>query len=175
MRILTFLAASAILAACGGADDTPSDIAAPAPPATETGQTPPSSAASGGDRAASATLDLPVGTHCYFRDDASTTEGLEVTVSEAGDFSGSNYGLIHQEEEAYYASFDITLTNGRTGESGLVTFDSVTEVDGDTQTGTMTWEITSQGAAPDGFLEEPMQPADCDGLADRVFPDPGGE
>ena len=113
---------------------------------------------------------LPAGTHCYFRDDESTTEALEITVTGAGAISGANYGIIHQEEEAYYASFTIELTEGEAGADGLVTFDSVTEVDGDTQTGPMVWTLSPDAAAPEGFLDQPLQPADCEGLEDRIFP-----
>lgn len=117
-----------------------------------------------------AATPLSAGTHCYFREDESTTEGLEITLTEDGAMTGYNYGNIHQEEQAYYASFTIDLTDGVAGADNLVTFDSVTEVDGDTQTGPMAWIITEDSAAPEGFLDKPMQTADCDGLEDRIFP-----
>lgn len=161
MRLLPLFSAMAALSACGGppAETAPADPA-PAPAVPSETST---------DRA----LPLPAGQHCYFRDSTDVTEGLELTVTETGDISGSSYGSIHQEAEAYYASFDIELTSGSVSEDGLVTFESVTRVDGDTQIGTMSWSITPDAAAPEGFLDEPMQPAACEGLVERIFPQPG--
>ena len=155
------IAAAAALAACSGSDTPAQDNSASTPPGTTGAATPASS--------------LPAGTHCYFRDSEDVTEGLEVTVTEAGDLSASNYGTIHQDDEGYYTSFDIQLTSGMMGEDGLITFDAVTQVDGDTQTGPMTWSITPEAAAPDGYLDAPMEAADCEGLEIRVFPPPGEE
>lgn len=161
MRIKAAIFLSAImLAACGDRDETVPADPPPVPP--EAGE-----AAEAGGAAGTA---LAPGTYCYFREDADTTEALEILVTEAGEISGTNYGSIHQEEQAYYASFEIELTSGVAGADGDITFDSVTQVDGDTQTGPMTWSIAPDAAAPDGFVDKPLQPAECDGLEDLVFP-----
>ena len=48
-------------------------------------------------------------------------------------------------------------------------FDTVTEVDGDTQTGTALWHLSEGEAAPDG-LETSLLSVSCDGLQDDVYP-----
>lgn len=175
MRFTTLTAAIAMMAACSPsapAGDGSAD--APVPPAespqAEAGATPDTPEAAADEPATAAADPLAAGQYCYYRDSADTTEAMEIEVTEEGDVSGTNYGNIHQEEAAYYASFWIELTNGGFGENGLYTFDSVTEVDGDTQVGTMTWSITPETAAPDGFMDKPLQAADCEGLEERIFP-----
>ena len=175
MRFIILTTAMALRAACNPsapANDDPAD--APVPPTenpqAEASPTPDAAEATADDPATAAADPLPAGQYCYYRDSADTTEAMEIEVTEEGDVSGTNYGNIHQEEAAYYASFWIELTNGGFGENGLYTFDSVTEVDGDTQVGTMTWSITPETAAPDGFMDKPLQAADCEGLEERIFP-----
>ena len=104
-----------------------------------------------------------------FGDQYPLRSGLEVTVADNGIVTGTNYGQIHQEAAGYFASFDTQLTNGVQGEGDEVTFDHVTKVDGDTQTGRVMWTLTPDVAAPDG-LETKLTAADCDGLMDRIFP-----
>ncbi len=163
MRYLVIAGALA-LASCGGPDtpegDTETDTAAPA----VQGETTETTAAVEPE-----TDPLSPGTYCYYRDDENVTEGLQVMVTDTGTVSGENYGTIHQEAAGYFASFTTTLTEGQTGDNADVTFDTVTEVDGDTQMGSAIWELTPDTAAPDG-LETLLASAPCDGLADRVFP-----
>lgn len=164
MRSIIISATALFAVACSPNSDTDvagDEVAAPPPAENETEET--------GEETA-AMPRLAVGQYCYFRDSADTTEALEIEVSGDGAVTGSNYGNIHQEDAGYFASFDIALTSGEIVEDGLITFDSVTEVDGDTQVGTMTWSITEDAASPEGFQGEPLTPASCDGLEDRVFP-----
>lgn len=175
MRFTILTAAIALLAACSPSQPTDDGSAdAPVAPAgtadVEADATPGATEPAVDEPVATLAEPLPAGQYCYYRDSAETTEALEIEVSEEGDVSGTNYGNIHQEEAAYYASFWIELTDGGFGEDGLYTFDSVTEVDGDTQVGTMTWSITPDTAAPEGFMDKPLQSADCEGLEDRIFP-----
>ena len=110
---------------------------------------------------------LTPGVYCYYRNDENVTEGVSITVSEDGGVSGSNFGIIHQRAADYFAAFSTELSNGNTGESAAVTFDTVTKVDGDTQTSNAVWYLGSEGAVPDG-LDIMLKPADCDGLEERV-------
>ncbi|MGB3626626.1 MAG: hypothetical protein WA989_12405 [Henriciella sp.] len=166
MRRLLFMASAVALAACGGgAPDGEEAGNADAPasnPATDftAEDTAPEPAAPN---------PLDAGTYCYYRDDENVTEALEIEVAANGMLSGENYGSIHQEAAAYYASFTTELSNGLQGPGDEVMFDQVTEVDGDTQRGKVMWRLTPQSAAPDG-LETLLNEADCDGLKDRVFP-----
>lgn len=165
---LTLAAAAVMLAACGDSDEPAPDIAAGTPPAEMSTPTGPDT---NGMARAEPPLNasLGPGTYCYFRDDADVTEGLEITVPEDGAITGQNYGTIHQEAEGYYTSFSVTMTAGTSAEDGTLTFDTVTEVDGDTQTGQATWSVTPDSAAPDG-LETSLGSAPCDTLEMRVFP-----
>lgn len=151
------------LASCGGPDAPDGDTE------TDTASAPEAPAPSEPVKAEPQTDPLDAGVYCYFRDDENVTEGLEITVTDDGGVSGENYGTIHQEAAGYYASFTTTLTEGQTGETADVTFETVTEVDGDTQMGSAIWELTPEAAAPDG-LDTLLASADCDGLQDRVFP-----
>ncbi|MEM5516055.1 hypothetical protein WNY37_03770 [Henriciella sp. AS95] len=162
MRIMVLTLAALALVACGKSE-TPDDPAAD----TETATTAEASDVATQETAAPNPLDA--GQYCYFRDDVNVTEGLEVTVADNGIVTGTNFGQIHQEAAGYFASFDTQLTNGVQGEGDEVTFDHVTKVDGDTQTGRVMWTLTPDVAAPDG-LETKLTAADCDGLMDRIFP-----
>ncbi len=165
--ILPLMAAALALAGCGNTEDadrgqmpdTPQD--APAAESADAGT--PDAAASDAPRVET----LTPGNYCYFRDDADVTEALELTVAEDGQMTGDNYGVIHQEDASYYASFTVEMTGGQPGEDGLVAFDTVTEVDGDTQTGEMRWHLSPDQAAPDG-LETHLESAACEGLDARV-------
>lgn len=110
---------------------------------------------------------LTPGTYCYFRDDENVTEGLEVNVMDDGRVSGDNFGTIHQEAAGYYAAFSTTLSNGSLGDSAAVTFDTETNVDGDSQRSSAIWYLSETGAVPDG-LDMMLEPAPCEGLEERV-------
>ena len=162
MRLIFLAVASLALVACGNSDDT--DNTTPEAPGETSGETSTPETAE-----AAPPNPLAAGQYCYFRDDENVTEGLEITVGDNGIVSGSNYGSIHQEAAGYFASFDTQLTNGVQGEGDEVTFDHVTEVDGDTQSGRVMWTLTPDVAAPDG-LDTQLTAAECDGLLERIFP-----
>lgn len=166
MRLAILSAAALMLAACGNngqqASDSEADTAAPE--ADVSSEEPVET-----DTAARPGAPLEAGEYCYFRDDENVTEGLEITVGSDGILSGSNYGVIHQESAGYYASFETTLSNGVPASGNDVNFDHVTEVDGDTQSGTVVWSITPETAAPDG-LDTLLASTSCEGLVERIFP-----
>ena len=90
-----------------------------------------------------------------------------MTFPESGEVSGFHYGTIHDEEAAYFAAFDITLSSAVAGPDNSYTFDSLIEVDGDTQTEQVTWTLTETKAST--RLTE-LDAAECDGLMNRVHP-----
>ena len=168
---LVLIASALALTACGGGngDDPVNEPEAAAPEDAASGETP-----------AASTDPLPQiispladaeplspGTYCYYRNDENVTEGLEVTVTEDGAVSGDNFGIIHQHAASYYASFTTALSDGALGESAAVTFDTQTEVDGDSQTSSAIWYLSEEGAVPDG-LDITLQPAECEGLEEKV-------
>lgn len=164
MRALLLTVTLLALAGCGGEDKA----SGPDASAADAGS---SSSAEESATVAEAPPPNPLdaGTYCYFRDDENVTEALEIVVADNGLLSGENYGNIHQEAAGYYASFTTELSNGVQGPGNDVTFDHVTEVDGDTQRGKVMWQLTTDSAAPDG-LETLLEQTDCDGLQDKVFP-----
>ena len=164
MRTYLLITAALALTACGGGKDDASSEAGDAP-----GAAPASVEAAPATPEAAPPNPLDAGTYCYFRDDENVTEALEITVADNGLVSGENYGNIHQEAAAYYASFSTELSNGVQGAGDEIMFDHVTEVDGDTQSGKVMWRLTPETAAPDG-LDTLLEEAECEGLADRVFP-----
>ena len=107
------------------------------------------------------------GKHCYFSQTEQETEALEVEFAESGKITGYHYGAIHDAANAYYAAFDIDLSNGQLADDGGVTFDSVIEVDGDTQSETVAWVLTEE-AASNEF--KTLAAAACEGLMERVRP-----
>jgi len=106
-------------------------------------------------------------TRCYISLGAATSEGARITTTPDGTLWGRHFGIIHVEASAYYASFDIWLIEGRRAGDGTVRFDTITEVDGDTQYGPDTWRIGPAGAAPQ-VSPFTLEPTDCEGLGDRV-------
>ena len=113
-----------------------------------------------------------VGRFCFFHQDENATTGLEVTIAENGSAKAEHFGAIHMEEQAYYAAFETELTEGKMEEDGRVSFQSLTEVDGDVQSGEEEWLISRDGAAQVG-IGPLLQPDDCETLTDKVFPQPG--
>ena len=166
MRLAIVTAAALTLAACGNGDKADDNVSESAPPQTEVASD--SSPAPAEPEAAPAE-PLDAGQYCFFRDDENVTEGMELTVGDNGIITGRNYGHIHQEAAAYYASFQTELSNGVQGTGNNVNFEYVTEVDGDTQSGSVVWAVTPERAAPDG-LQTFLAATECDGLMDRVFP-----
>lgn len=155
MRKIPILTAAVALAACGNSSST--DGLAPAD-VTVTGKAVPKV--------------LPIGEHCYFRDDREVTEAVQLVAGGDGSLSGTNFGVIHQDGEGIYSAFEIDLSGGRLTESGLILFNADTRVEGTTRTGSMLWRLSEDAAAPNGLKGE-MEPVDCDGLEDRVFPEDG--
>ncbi len=112
---------------------------------------------------------LEAGSYCYFHEDEVATEGVEIEVTEEGGISGTHYGTVHDEENAYYTAFETMLNSGTLDEDGNITFETITQVDGDTQSGEQTWSITPTLASMVDF--EPAFPAtECEGLVDRIWP-----
>jgi len=159
------------LAACGGRDDA----SAPETPETDTTATPehltliePTP-----DPAPPEAPPMLVGEFCFFKADENTDEGLRV-VFDGTTGSGAHFGVIHQEEEAYYAAFDTQLSNGQILADGAYKFTTVTEVDGDTQHDEEVWRITPQLAHLSDLEEEAyvLESASCTGLEDQVYGEP---
>ena len=112
---------------------------------------------------------LEAGSYCYFHQDEVATEGVEIEVTEDGGISGAHYGTVHDAENAYYTAFETMLNAGTLDEDGNITFETITQVDGDTQSGEQTWSITPTLASLVDF--EPAFPAtECEGLTDRIWP-----
>lgn len=159
------LAALALALSACGAPETDTAPAAPAP-AEPLSQLPPEAPVAEPEIA----YILP-GRYCYFRAAESSTEGLDLTISDGGAMAGEHFGSIHDEASAYYAAFVTELTGGETGPEGRVTFQSVTEVDGDTQYGEEMWVITPELARLDAAnVNDPLLLTDCAGLRERVWP-----
>ena len=167
MRWMTGLVALAVVSACGGgeAPTSPDEADAPAPPAPLTEAAPPAPVAPD-----EPIPPLAAGDFCYFHQDEAVTEALELTVTDAATASGSHFGVVHDEANSYFTAFDTELTNGVFGGDGTATFDAVTEVDGDTQTGEEQWTLTPETATRTGLDAPLLTEAPCDGLVDRVFP-----
>lgn len=170
MRCILIASALALSACGGGNGEDPQTAPEPAP----------EQVAAGSDTAPASTDPLPEvsspladadpltpGTYCFYRNDENVTEGLDVTVTEEGAISGRNFGIIHQHAASYYASFTTELSNGALGDTSAVTFDTQTEVDGDSQASSAIWYLSDQGAVPDG-LDITLQPAACEGLEEKV-------
>ncbi len=113
---------------------------------------------------------MQAGQYCYLLESETSTEGLEITVSNGGVYSGSHYGTVHDEPAAYFTAFETSLSAGRPDSENRVVFQSRTEVDGDTQTGEDIWKITPDKAHPEAFADAVMKPADCASLANTVWP-----
>lgn len=157
MRWTVLMAGAALLAACG-ADEGTETLEIDTPPSAEAPETLPVIEA-----------EMLTGTHCYFSQTETETEGLTVTFDANGTATGRHFGTIHDEASAYFAAFDVTLTEGEVGEADTVSFDAVIEVDGDTQFETSDWVITEASANMVG-VEEALLPTECDGLMDRIWP-----
>ena len=112
------------------------------------------------------------GQHCWFHEDENTTEALELTFAEDGTVSGSHYGVIHMEDAGCFAAFDTILSDGQTNDGATFTFASVTEVDGDTQTGAEGWVVSKQSAGMADMEAPDLSSADCATLETRVFGEP---
>lgn len=160
----TMMILAATLAACGS-DNTEPVVEAPVTvPETQESVT----EAPGIDVPAAEAAPL-TGTYCYFSDTATETEGMIVTLNENGTAEGRHFGTIHDEASAYYASFEVTLSNGQPTVADVFSFDAVVEVDGDTQEGSVDWVIRQDSANELGN-DKPLATADCDGLEDRIWP-----
>jgi len=162
MRIPVLIAA-VLLAGCGGQEPATDEAAAPSAEETtaqETvAETPP------------VTVEEAylTGQHCYFSQTDTETEGLDVMFLEDGSASGVHFGTVHDEANAYFATWETTLSGGEVGEASTVYFSAVTEVDGDTQTAETEWVITDASASEVG-VEKSLPPAECEGLVERVWP-----
>ena len=169
MKRIVFAGLLALAACGGGGGETIDDVdtvetVAPEAPVEETVEL-----AEDVGQAMDEPATLVAGNYCYFHADGVTTEAVEIEVAEDGTYSGSHYGEVHDQENAYYVAFDTALNGGVLDEDGNVTFDTVTEVDGDTQAGEQTWSITPTSASMVDF--EPAFPAaECEGLMDRIWP-----
>ncbi len=161
-----------VLAACGQSETVEPVEAAPAPVEAAV----PVAEAAGevteaiSDAATTAISALTEGEYCYFLQEDSSTEGLEITLDIAGVFSGRHYGTIHDAENAYYAAFETILSDGQLNDEGVVNFTAVTEVDGDTQYGEEPWVISAEGAHSAHWDDAVMEPADCDFVDATVWP-----
>lgn len=164
------IASLLVLAACGGSKDEPDDAPPPASNDEVAGEAAAGSMSDPLPETVSPLADaapLTPGTYCYYRNDENVTEGLEIIVSDEGAISGDNFGIIHQHAASYYAAFSTVLTGGAVGETSAVTFDTQTEVDGDSQSSSAIWYLSAEGAVPDG-LDIVLEPAGCDGLEEKV-------
>ncbi len=148
----------AMLAACQPASDAPSQ---PTPSPAPSGTPEPKPAA--------AAQSMSSGKYCYFAKNETSTEGFQLTITEAETASAQYFGTIHNDASAYYAAFETQLSNGKLDAKGKATFSSVTEVDGDTQTGQETWVFTpDQAHSNDGRVK--LSKAPCATLLDSVWP-----
>lgn len=162
---LTILAAALVLSACGGSGTPEADDAIAADPgASET-------AVDGAAADVAEPTDVLLGTLCYRYEDDAVTEGLEIEVAESGAVTGYHFGTIHDEAAAYFAAFETELTGGQFGDTDEVTFQTYTEVDGDTQTGEETWTITTDGAKITAFEDGgTLTPFSCEELLFSIWP-----
>ncbi|MCI4644633.1 MAG: hypothetical protein MRY64_07615 [Hyphomonadaceae bacterium] len=152
------------LAACGGSE-VAEEIEADTPP-VETAET--LEETSPGPAPEEIAL-LAAGDYCYFHEDEIATEALEIHVAGDGSIAGSHYGEVHDEANAYFTSFDTALSNGQPGADGAIVFQTVTEVEGDTQTGDQIWTLTPEAASMADF-DPVFTPAECDGLMNTIWP-----
>ena len=168
MRYL-LVASLLALAACGGNDSEPPEAPAPADEGVGMGEELPADQQPLPEIISPLADAAPLtpGTYCYYRDDENVTEGLEINVMDDGSVSGDNYGVIHQEAAGYYAAFSTVLSSGALGDTAAVTFDTQTDVDGDSQRSSAIWYVSEKGAVPDG-LDIMLEPAPCDGLQEKV-------
>lgn len=170
MRLLVILAGLA-LAACSSetkdAAETPPD--AILDPATVASDESPPAETSETDEMEKPVADPAklTGKHCYFLKTETETQALEVTFPEAADITGTHYGVVHDEANAYFTAFDIKMTSGQYVPGGFVSFETIIEVDGDTQTEVATWTFTEE-AASNQFVS--LEAAECEGLIQRVHP-----
>lgn len=161
------LVAGLLLAACGGTSEVTEDAetVAPAPvEMIEPAETPAPLPVEPAPLAA-----LPAGSYCYSHQDETVTEALEIVVLATGSVQGSHYGQIHDAANAYFAAFETSLIQGERAEDGTVTFQTITEVDGDVQAGEATWELSTASAQ---MVEDSavFMAADCTGLMDTIWP-----
>lgn len=158
----TPLFAAAALAACGQSETATPELELETPPPVAED----ASTAEDAMIVEEAYLD---GTHCYFNQNETVTEGLTVTFNTDGSAAGRHFGTIHDEASAYYTAFDVALSEGEVGEASTVNFSAVIEVDGDTQFENTDWVITEASASEVG-VEKTLNPTECDGLIERVWP-----
>lgn len=111
------------------------------------------------------------GDHCYFSGTDNSTEGMRLTVLDGGAVSGLYFGIIHNDENAYYAGFDTTLTDGQISDSDPVRFNTETHVDGDHQFGTENWVLTPDMVHQVNWPDKPLSSVPCEGLETRVYGD----
>ncbi|MEO0464922.1 MAG: hypothetical protein AAF216_00140 [Pseudomonadota bacterium] len=161
MRAVVIAVLGLGLVACGPSDVTEID---PESDATEL--------ASDSVNEAADIVDGPMlGSYCYRFEDESVTEGLEIEVYESGAVDGYHFGTIHDEEAGYFAAFETQLTEGVFGDGNTVTFQTYTEVDGDTQTGEDLWELTADGASLALFDQSAtLLPFSCSDLINSIWP-----
>lgn len=113
-------------------------------------------------------IEFSTGDHCYFSQTDNSTEGLRLTVMDGGAASGQHFGIIHNDENAYYAGFETTLTDGQISGDDPVRFNTETHVDGDHQFGTENWVLTPDVAHRFNWPDNPLCSTPCDGLEARV-------
>lgn len=162
---LTILAAALVLSACGGSGTPEADDSV----AADRGVSELGVDAASAD--ANEATDALLGTICYRYEDDAVTEGLEIEVAESGSVTGYHFGTIHDEAAAYFAAFETELSEGQFGDTDEVTFQTYTEVDGDTQTGEETWTITADGARITAFEDGgTLTPFSCEELLFSIWP-----
>lgn len=113
---------------------------------------------------------LAAGRYCYLLESETSTEGLEIDVSASGVYSGRHYGTVHDEASSYFTAFETTLSHGEAMEDMRVGFQTLTKVDGDTQTGDDTWVIRMDEAHLGAFPDAVMVAVACDMVAATVWP-----
>lgn len=104
---------------------------------------------------------------CYISLSETASEGMHVTTTPDGSVWGRHFGTVHDAKAAYYTYFETWLIAGEPTPNGNVRFETITEVDGDTQFGNENWILTPGGAGPAAFGAN-LQPADCDTLDRRI-------
>ena len=155
LALSLIMSGAALIAGCQPADDEP---------ATESAAT----QADDADKAEDVQV-FEAGDHCYSFESDQSTEGLRLTVNEKGSVMGVHFGVIHDEENAYYAAFETTLTDGQISGTNTVKFNTETHVDGDHQFGEDNWVIMPEMAHLMNWPDKPLTTTECEGLETFVY------
>ena len=125
-----------LLASCGGSTDDMSNTdqqeATEAPAATSSLETP------------------ATGSYCFSFQDETLTLDVELILDEQQGVTGRQVGVVENEEEGYFTSYESSLTGVLEGHT--LTLDIVTEIEEDTQEEQAEW--TWDGATLDDGLHE---------------------